>query len=42
MGVGTTGIAAKKLSRNFIGIESNKTFYDTAVKLISETKPIKG
>lgn len=30
MGSGSTGVAAKKLNRNFIGIELNKEFFDIA------------
>ena len=34
MGSGTTGIACKKLNRNFIGIELDKTYFDIAKKRI--------
>ena len=34
MGVGSTGIAAKKNNRNFIGIELDKSYYDKAIALI--------
>lgn len=37
MGSGTTGVACKKLNRNFIGIELNKNFFEIAKKRISET-----
>lgn len=30
MGVGSTGVACKNLKRSFIGIESNKTYFDIA------------
>ena len=30
MGVGWSGIAAKKLNRNFVGIELNQSYFDTA------------
>ena len=35
MGTGTTGVAAKLLKRDFIGIEINKAYYDTAVNRIN-------
>lgn len=35
MGVGSTGIAAKKTNRNFIGIELDETYYNKAVSFIS-------
>jgi len=38
MGVGTTGIACKKLNRNFIGIELSKKYFDIAEKRIKEFK----
>lgn len=34
MGSGTTGVACKELSKNFIGIELNKEYYDIAEKRI--------
>lgn len=34
MGIGSTGIASKKVNRNFIGIELDETYYNQAVKLI--------
>ena len=30
-GYGTTGIVAKQINRNFIGIEKEKTYFDMAV-----------
>jgi len=36
MGTGTTGVACKKLNRNFIGIELDNVYYDSAVKRIGE------
>ena len=38
MGSGTTGISAKKLNRNFIGIDDNIKSIELAQKRISETK----
>ena len=35
MGSGTTGVAAKNLNREFIGIESNKDYFDIADKRIN-------
>lgn len=37
MGSGTTGVAAIKSSRKFIGIESNKRWFDVACERISKT-----
>ena len=34
MGVGSTGIAAKKNNRNFIGIELDETYFNKAVEFI--------
>ena len=36
MGSGTTGVACKKLHRNFIGIELDKNYYNIAKKRIEE------
>ena len=36
MGSGTTGVAAKKLNRNFIGVELNKEYYSMAQQRIEE------
>lgn len=38
MGSGTTGVACKKLNRNFIGIEINKDYFDIANNRIHEYK----
>ena len=37
MGSGTTGIAAKSLARNFIGIEISQEYFEVAKKRIEET-----
>lgn len=39
-GTGTTGAVAKRLGRNFIGIEKDKTYVAGAQKRISEVTPI--
>ena len=39
-GTGTTGAVAKKLGRNFIGIEKDATYIKGAQKRIDEVKPI--
>ena len=36
MGSGTTGVAAKKAGRNFIGIELSKEYFDMASQRIQE------
>ena len=36
MGSGTTGVAAKNLKRNFIGIEMDENYFDIATKRINE------
>lgn len=36
MGSGTTGVACKKLNRNFIGIEIDKEYYKIAKERIEE------
>jgi DNA modification methylase len=36
MGSGTTGVACKKLNRNFIGIELDKEYYEIAKKRMEE------
>lgn len=40
MGSGTTGIACKKLNRNFIGIELDKEYFDIAKDRIDNYKPV--
>lgn len=34
MGSGTTGVACKKLNRNFIGMEINETYFNKAKERI--------
>ncbi len=41
MGSGTTGAVAKKLGRNFIGIEKEDKYIEAANKRIAEVKPYK-
>lgn len=36
MGSGTTGVACKKLNRNFIGIENDPKYFETALRRIYE------
>ena len=38
MGVGSTGVAAEELKRNFIGCEIDAVFFEAAKKRIAETK----
>ena len=38
MGSGTTGVACKKLNRNFIGIELNKNYFNLAEQRINNTR----
>jgi DNA modification methylase len=38
MGSGTTGVAAMKMNRQFIGIEINKNYFDIACKRIEESQ----
>ena len=38
MGSGTTGVAAMKLGRKFIGIEKNKEWYEVANRRLNEAK----
>jgi len=37
MGSGTTGVAAKNLNRNFIGIEQDENYFNIALKRINDT-----
>jgi DNA modification methylase len=39
-GVGTTGIACKKLNRNFILIEKDEKYYQIAIKRMEEQNEI--
>lgn len=39
MGSGTTGVACKNLNRNFIGIELDENYFDTAKERIENTLP---
>ena len=41
LGSGTTAVVAKKLQRNFIGIEQNKEYVQLAKKRLSKTKSLK-
>jgi DNA modification methylase len=41
MGSGTTGVAALKNKRNFIGIENNDEYYSIALKRLEEATNIK-
>jgi len=36
---GSTGVACKKLNRNFIGIELNQKYFEIAKKRITECQP---
>ena len=38
MGSGTTGVAAKNLNRNFIGIEQDQKYFNIAEQRIKETE----
>ena len=40
MGSGTTGVACKKLHRNFIGIEKEEKYYQIAKERIEATEEI--
>lgn len=40
MGSGTTGVAARNLNRNFIGVEIEKTYFDISIERISRTENI--
>jgi site-specific DNA-methyltransferase (adenine-specific) len=39
MGSGTTGVVAKRLNRNFIGIEIDENYFEIAQKRINATQP---
>ena len=38
MGSGTTGVAAKQLDRNFVGIEIDPNYFEMAVQRIEKTR----
>ncbi len=40
LGTGTTAVVAKKLGRNFYGIEKEKSYYKAAQQRLKKTKPI--
>jgi len=40
LGTGTTAVVAKKLGRNYFGIEKDKKYFNAAIDRISETKVI--
>ena len=40
LGSGTTATVAKKLGRNFYGIEKEKNYFKAAEQLLKNTKPI--
>ena len=39
MGSGSTGVAAKNLNRNFIGIEQDQKYFNIAKNRINELQP---
>ena len=41
MGIGSTGIAAIKSNRKFIGIEIDETYFNTAKERIEKVKDMK-
>jgi site-specific DNA-methyltransferase (adenine-specific) len=41
MGSGTTGVACKRLKRNFIGVEIDKEYFNIASKRIENADKIK-
>jgi site-specific DNA-methyltransferase (adenine-specific) len=40
MGTGTTGVACKKLNRQFIGIELDQEYFKIAKERIESTNPL--
>ena len=40
MGVGSTGIAAKNLNRNFVGIELDELYFKQAVDLVGQPEEV--
>ena len=40
MGSGSTGVAAKELNRNFIGMELDPKYFEIATQRISEAQPL--
>ena len=40
MGSGTTGVACRKLNRNFIGIEIDENYFDIAQKRIDHKESL--
>lgn len=40
MGAGSTGVACKRLNRNFIGIELSKEYFNIAIERIREVEKI--
>ena len=41
-GSGTTGVVAKKLGRNFVGVEINPEYHEMATRRIEQAKPPMG
>ena len=40
LGTGTTAVVAKKLGRNYLGIEKNKKYFKVALERVNKTKEI--